>query len=563
MAAPSHGAGGQRQTPLAARRTRRTPRRLLRLLLLGALALLARPFARRPAGPPRKILYVKPDHLGDLLLATPALAALRQCFPEAQISALVGPWARAVLARNPDIDRLLTYPFPGFARAGDQRPTKDEGRRTNEPRLTTNDQRPTTNAGAQGRMESIAPAPSGSHSAGLASAATEGGVGGFPPASSGSHPAGPSSAGAMQFLNSPFSMLNSARPWWELLRYGLLLRNGGYDLAIIGRDDHWWGAALALLAGVPRRVGFAVPECRPFLSTALPWRPDDHVTIQGLALVEAVWTTKDEGRRTKASAQAPSPDSETSCPNLWGSAFHLRHLRSHLPGWRTKDKGRRTKDKQTPANDQRSTTNGASFSALNAQHSIPKARFDPDPSDLAWADEWLARQLAGAGRLVVIHPGTGGPAKLWTAERWAAVADALAARGDVRLLLTGGPGEEALVAAVRAGMHAPAPSLAGQTSLGQLAALLRQADLVLGVDSGPLHLAAAQGTPTVHLYGPGDERRFGPWGDPARHAVLRTALWCSPCGVFGACPRGLALPECMERIGTAAVLEAARATLGP
>jgi ADP-heptose:LPS heptosyltransferase len=309
---------------------------------------------------------------------------------------------------------------------------------------------------------------------------------------------------------------------------------------------------------VPRRVGFAVPECRPFLSTALPWHPDDHVTVQGLALVEAVWATKDEGRRTKASAQALSPDSKTSFPNLRGSAFHLR---SHLPARRTEDEGRRAEDEQTPADGQRPGTNGASFSTLNAQQPIPRARFDPEPKDLTWADDWLAGHLAGGGKLVVIHPGTGGPAKLWTAERWAAVADALAARGDIRLLLTGGPGEEALVAAVRAGMRAPAPSLAGQTSLGQLAALLRRADLVLGVDSGPLHLAAAQGTPTVHLYGPGDERRFGPWGDPARHAVLRTALWCSPCGVFGACPRGLARPECMERIGTAAVLEAARAAL--
>jgi hypothetical protein len=73
-----------------------------------------------------------------------------------------------------------------------------------------------------------------------------------------------------------------------LLRYALLLRAGRYDLAIIGRDDHWWGAALVLLAGVPRRVGFAVPECRPFLTSALPWNPRDHVTAQGLALVESV-----------------------------------------------------------------------------------------------------------------------------------------------------------------------------------------------------------------------------------------------------------------------------------
>src|SRR5205085_5549472 len=77
-------------------------------------------------------------------------------------------------------------------------------------------------------------------------------------------------------------------PYLTLLRYALLLRAGNYDLAIVGRDDHWWGAALALLAGVPCRIGYAVPECRPFLTTALPWNPHDHVTAQGLALIDTI-----------------------------------------------------------------------------------------------------------------------------------------------------------------------------------------------------------------------------------------------------------------------------------
>jgi heptosyltransferase-2/heptosyltransferase-3 len=129
------------------------------------------------------------------------------------------------------------------------------------------------------------------------------------------------------------------------------------------------------------------------------------------------------------------------------------------------------------------------------------------------------------------------------------------------LVLTGGPDEQALVAQVAAHMRSGALSLAGQTSVGQLAALLRRAALVLGVDSGPLHLAAAQGAPTLHLYGPGDAGRFGPWGNPARHVVLREELWCSPCGEFAACPRGLARPECMELIGAARVTERALAML--
>jgi heptosyltransferase-2/heptosyltransferase-3 len=134
-------------------------------------------------------------------------------------------------------------------------------------------------------------------------------------------------------------------------------------------------------------------------------------------------------------------------------------------------------------------------------------------------------------------------------------------RENARVVLTGGPEEEALVAAVAACMPEAPLALAGRTSVGQLAALLRRADLVLGVDSGPLHLAAAQGAPTIHLYGPGDAGRFGPWGDPHRHVVVREELWCSPCGVFSACPRGLELPECMDRIAVARVIAAARRRL--
>ncbi len=190
------------------------------------------------------------------------------------------------------------------------------------------------------------------------------------------------------------------------------------------------------------------------------------------------------------------------------------------------------------------------------------ARFDPALADLAWADNWLENHgISAEQQLVIIHPGTGGPTKLWLPERWSAVGDALQALPNVRLVLTGGPGEEVLVEDVAAGMAQPPLTLAGRTTVGQLAALLRRAALVLGVDSGPMHLAAAQGMPTIHLYGPGDAGRFGPWGDPARHVVVRAGVWCSPCGVFAACPRGLPVPECMARIEEQEVIDVASKAL--
>jgi heptosyltransferase-2/heptosyltransferase-3 len=399
-----------------------TLRRYIRLLFLYVLALLARPFARRPPAQIHSILFVKPDHLGDVLLATPALHALRHHFPQSRVVALVGPWSEVVLRRNPDVDRLLICPFPGFERVA-----KDAG----------------------------------------------------------------SQRSFARWLWSLF------RPYLTLLRYAQLLRAVRYDLAIIARDDHWWGAALALLAGIPRRIGFAVPECRPFLTDALPWDPRAHVSTQALALV----------------ATAAASRTEPQAPLQGNTAKH------------------------------------------------PLARFDPSPTDLDWADAWLQAQgLDANDQLVVLHPGTAGPSKLWFPERWAQVAEALMSLG-VRLVLTGGPDEVALVEDIVGRMPQRPPTLAGQTSFGQLAALLRRAALVLGVDSGPLHLAAAQGVATVHLYGPGDAERFGPWGASERHVVLRAERWCSPCGVFEACPRGLARPACMEQFTSERVIAAAQRLL--
>ena len=89
-------------------------RRWLRRGVLRTLGFL-RPY-RFPATRIDRILVIRPDHIGDVLLVTPALRLLRRAFPESEITALVGPWAAAVLANNPDIDRLETCRFPGFER---------------------------------------------------------------------------------------------------------------------------------------------------------------------------------------------------------------------------------------------------------------------------------------------------------------------------------------------------------------------------------------------------------------------------------------------------------------
>jgi len=114
-----------------------------------------------------------------------------------------------------------------------------------------------------------------------------------------------------------------------------------------------------------------------------------------------------------------------------------------------------------------------------------------------------------------------------------------------------------------AGPPLPSPpiSLAGQTSLGVLAAVYRRCALVIGPDSGPLHLAVAVGAPTVHLYGPVDRRTFGPWGSPQRHAVVTSDWGCVPCNRLDWPERSLEEHGCVRDISLEQVLAATRERL--
>ena len=112
----------------------------------------------------------------------------------------------------------------------------------------------------------------------------------------------------------------------------------------------------------------------------------------------------------------------------------------------------------------------------------------------------------------IINPGAGWPSKLWPADRYAAVARHLGeARRIPTLVVWAGQAEKTLAEQiVQAG--GPSARISPPTSLPELAALARRAKLFLGADTGPLHLAAAVGTPCVGLYGPWPAARHGPYG---------------------------------------------------
>jgi heptosyltransferase-1 len=133
-----------------------------------------------------------------------------------------------------------------------------------------------------------------------------------------------------------------------------------------------------------------------------------------------------------------------------------------------------------------------------------------------WADTWAA-ELAGDRRICVLAPGAGWGAKCWPAAKFGALAQKLHALGlavRVNAARAGDPLAAEVVAASRGTAEAVVCDVAGLT------ALLRRSSLLVGGDSGPMHLAAALAVPLVALFGPTDPARNGPWGHGPR-IVLR------------------------------------------
>lgn len=346
---------------------------------------------------PNRILLVRPDHLGDVLLTSPAIRALRAAQPNLEIHMLVGGWSGEVIAAYPEVDQVLTVAFPGFSR------TQNENWR------------------------------------------------------------------------APYQLAYTS---------SVHLRRIGYGSVVIMRPDHWWGAMVAKLAGIPERIGYDIPDVAPYLTTALTFR-QEHAVEQNLRLVER-----------------------------WTGVLRKEQINFTFP---------------------------------------------VEPVDEDYINDYLSERGTSIDQpIYCIHPGSGTWAKQWAEEKWATVADHLTEQKGVRVVFTGGPNELPLVRRITSQMKQRAIITAGDTRLGQLAALFQRAQVVLGPDSGPLHLAVAVGTPTVTLFGPADPVEFRPWGAAQKHIVLTSDIGCRPCRVLDWRDDDPAYHPCVQEITIGRVLEAAR-----
>ena len=308
---------------------------------------------------PERILVVKLDHLGDVLLATPVFSNLRRAYPNAELHALIGAWSRVVLENHPAVNKVVEYNSPTFCRTG--QPT-------------------------------------------------------------------------------------SLRQTFQLYQK---LRHQKYDLIVDLRSD-WRIVSFSILGLTPKRLNRASLQVANKLG---------FIQFSG---------TQEATRNLDVLEHAGIP---------------------------------------TP---------------------VKVATFSVSIADEEWASNFLKTYQIDTQRpLIAIHPGSPIVLKRWMPDRYAKLGDWLIARKYAQILFVGVKAEMPIITEIQGLMQARAINIAGKTTLTQLASILHRCHVFIGNDSGPMHLAAAVGTPTIGLYGPGDPTRFGPAG--VRCQTIRKTSDCPPC----------------------------------
>lgn len=376
-------------------------------IALGAASLPFRLRRRKRSGPPARILLLRLERIGDLLMTLGAIAAVRRLAPEASVDLVVGRW-------NEDIARLL----PGVTR--------------------------------------------------------------------------------VEVMDAPWlARRTSGQDLRTLAQHAYAWRDRRYDL-VINFEGDIRSHALPALAGVARRVGFAMAGGGPLLTDVVPYDASRHVAANSLALVERAFDL--------APGSLPSPPAPEA-----------------LAAWRL---------------------------------TLPQRARSAARASLT--------QLAGGSlpsSLIALHAPGGREIKQWPAARFAEAGARLARDVGASVILTGGPGDEDIVSEAEALLRADGVQtlrVQGTADLVILAGMLSHCRLLLTGDTGPMHLAAAVGTPVVAVFGPSKPWRYAPL--VAEHRIVRIDLPCSPCNRIRRPPSRCVghVPDCLVGVTTEMVVAAGR-----
>ena len=187
------------------------------------------------------------------------------------------------------------------------------------------------------------------------------------------------------------------------------------------------------------------------------------------------------------------------------------------------------------------------------------------PEDEAFARNFWEAYGSEGKPVVALCPTAGHSVlKQWPLENFVALARRLHEQ-NVQVLVVGGPGDRALGTAFEAALGDRVINAVGKTTLRQMAALLRGCAGFVGNDAGPMHAAAAAGTPVAAIFGSSCSHRFGPWGP--KHAAVSHQLPCSPCGRGHDAERCVRCifpePRCLTEVTVDEVLHSALLLLPP
>ena len=295
------------------------------------------------------------------------------------------------------------------------------------------------------------------------------------------------------------------------------LRTGNFDTALVLPNSPR-SALEVWLARIPQRIGYAAPWRSWFLTRSLPARP-------GLRRMHKR-SAGEVNRLIGQPAGAPGPVPGEPLPAI----AHQVHEYLHLAA------------------------------AFGVDPRPPPPKLHITPAEIQQAEQTflsdLGRKASGQPLVLLgMNPGAQyGPAKRWPAESFAAVARAVSGRvGNCLWLAFGSETETGLCEDITRRAGGGVANLAGRTSLRELMALLKLCRVLLTNDSGPMHVAAALGTPVVVPFGSTAPELTGP-GLPGerQHTLLKSAAPCSPC-FRRACPIDL---RCMTSITPDRVIEA-------
>lgn len=174
--------------------------------------------------------------------------------------------------------------------------------------------------------------------------------------------------------------------------------------------------------------------------------------------------------------------------------------------------------------------------------------------------ETLRRFVGASEKVLLIHPGSRSPMRVWPAERFATIIDYVQDELGAQVMLVGGPTDKSVLAEIRRRVRTHLLDLPGELPIGRFAALTAISDAMLCHDSGPMHVAAAVGTPVVAIYGSQNATLFRPMGDG--HILLQPPLPCATCVAPDRCVREDSYRNlCVQNVAIERVRDAVRTAL--